>query len=886
MIRSVGVLDQVRYSTVLRGAAKAVAWSLGLWALQLLPVLARLPSGSSVQPWYGLASIALTLLVAPISLIPRHSAGRGAVIGVVVGAALGFVHFLTLGAIMPPPIWFTQAVADELAVSITVGAIIGWTGALAPSRLGIALTAVAILSGLVVVDNLTRFAMNMPTLFWQWIALASAILTLCCSILVGALLSEFGALSSRNARELRQRFRVLAEALPIPLVLTCADNQRILFANERSRQQFLIPPTDSKTDAFYTDLADRERLAELIQREGGVENHEVEMRHADGSTFWALSSARSLTFGGEPAILTGYVDITDRKAAEEALLASEVRYALISRAANDGIWDWDIPSGTVYFSARWKEIVGAESNRRLTTLDDWFSRVHPDDVVQLKREIDEHITGRTPQLDTEYRLRHGDGHYCWMQCRGIVLRGNGGVPIRMAGSQSDITLRKTYEINLRNAAYEDRLTGISNRAFFTHLVDTRNSAESIRNTAILLVNVDQFRRVNDSLGTGAGDALLISIARRLAGRAKPQDELARLGGDEFAVWLQDVTDHEAAVKIARTILNDLSYPFELGDAQLPITISAGIAAPTAGGAISGGDLLHNARLALDRSRTLGGDQLTLFDDALLSETKLRQRLSRDLASAGRLGQIFFEYQPVMSLGQNGKIDGVAGFEALMRWRHPELGLIPPAKFVPLAEEAGLIGPLGMLAIEHAAREIADWTDAGLTPALFSVAVNLSARQISDATGVQRLFGLLDRLTLPPGRLKLEITESVLMNDPDAMATTFHELRQRGVELSLDDFGTGYSSLSYLHRFPLNVLKIDRSFVTRMLRAPEALRLVRSIIELAHDLGLGVVAEGVESQEEVECLRNHGCDYAQGYFFSRPVPADQAKLLLSNGLVRH
>jgi diguanylate cyclase (GGDEF)-like protein/PAS domain S-box-containing protein len=856
--------------------------------LQLAALMVDAGAGASqLQPYPVVASLLLVTCLA--WFIPRvwHSHHRpSGLAGLVIGVGLTLVHLLGIAALDGA----LDLTAAPTLLVLLIGAVSGlglaWVGPLLTDLRAAVCGAVAVASGFGLIHGI-----GLAAAFSRWphglvFAGLASIFLLSFGALLGARLADLSLVASPRSVARKERFRIIAEALPIPIVLTTADHKRIVFSNRRSRQLF-ASRTDAgeglTTDALFVHVEDRVRLLELVRRDGSIENHEVEMRRSDGSTFWALIAARSVTFNGEPSILAGYYDISDRKAAEEALLASEVRYALISRAANDGIWDWDIPSGEVYYSSRWREIVGAEPNKRLSTLDDWLSRVHPEDVLRLKREIDEHIAGHTPQLDTEYRIRHGDGRYCWMQCRGIALRNGAGAPIRMAGSQSDITLRKTYEINLLNAAYEDRLTGINNRAFFTHLIDTRNSAPAIDGTAVLMFNIDQFRRINDSLGSGAGDALLIAVARRLAARVKPQDALSRLGGDEFAIWLQDMPDHAQALDMAEVMLGDLSQPYSLGDVEMPVGISVGIATPTLGDAATGADLLRNARLALDRAKLRGGSRAELFDDALLRETNLRRQLGKDLTNAERLGQIFFEYQPVVALDQDGT-SRVAGFEALMRWRHPELGLIPPMRFIPLAEEAGLIGPLGLFAIECAAKESERWAELGLVDENFSMAVNLSTRQISDRAGIMRLHKLLDRLTLPPGRLKLEITESVLMSDPESMVVTLDELRRRGVELSLDDFGTGYSSLSYLHRFPLDTLKIDRSFVSRMCRAPEAFRLVRSIIELGHDLGLDVVAEGVEASDEAERLRELGCDFAQGYFYSRPVSADAAEALLRQRVI--
>ncbi len=859
-----------------------------LWAAQFASLMVEADTSfGNLRPAVAGASL---LLVACLSwFVPRvwHSHQRpSGLAGLVIGLGFVLVHLVSMAAVTGAFDLTAAPALTALAIGAASGLALAWVGALLTDVRAVGGSILVLAGGASLIHDLGRAADAGAWPHDLAFDASAVVYLLALGGLLGARLADLSLVASPRSVARKERFRIIAEALPIPIILTTADHKRIVFSNRRSRQQFASLADAGEgvtTDALFVHGEDRGRLLDLVRRDGSVENHEVEMRRADGSTFWALIAARSVTFNGEPSILAGYYDISDRKAAEEALLASEVRYALISRASNDGIWDWDIPSGEVYYSSRWREIVGAEAGKRLSTLDDWLTRVHPEDVLRLKREIDEHVAGHTPQLDTEYRIRHGDGRYCWMQCRGIALRNGAGEPIRMAGSQSDITLRKTYEINLLNAAYEDRLTGINNRAFFTHLVDTRNSASAIDATAVLMFNIDQFRRINDSLGSGAGDALLIAVARRLAARVKPQDALSRLGADEFAIWLQDVPDHAHTLDLAELMMADLAQPFSLGDVEMPVGISLGIATPTLGDASTGADLLRNARLALDRAKLRGGGRTELFDDALLRETNLRRQLGKDLTNAERLGQIFFEYQPVIALERDGT-SRVAGFEALMRWRHPELGLIPPNRFIPLAEEAGLIGPLGIFAIDCAARESERWAAAGLVDEHFSMAVNLSTRQISDRAGIMRLHKLLDRLTLPPGRLKLEITESVLMSDPESMVVTLEELRRRGVELSLDDFGTGYSSLSYLHRFPLDTLKIDRSFVSRMSRAPEAFRLVRSIIELGHDLGLDVVAEGVEAAEEAERLRELGCDFAQGYYYSRPVSAEAAEAILRKRVI--
>jgi diguanylate cyclase (GGDEF)-like protein/PAS domain S-box-containing protein len=868
--------------------------SIAFWLVQLLLVLGHgrdgpLPSLES-GAFLAMAGVSLALTIASLALPvlgtpQRHGAALG--IGAAAGIGLAGAHIVTAVELDP----FFGLVSIPFLVSGLVAGCLGgagaaWLSTVLGGTIGRMMAVLSAVCGFAAAHVLTIGALNGLGLDGiEVLAATIVVFALLAGAGVGMILDDTGIVSFAGGQARADRFQVLAEALPIPLVLIAADDPRVIFSNQRFRQQFHVQEDTAGTSlaALFVHREDSRRLLDLIRNSGVVENQEVEVWRADGAIMWTLVAARTLIFDGAPTILLGLYDISDRKAAEEALLASEVRYALISRAANDGIWDWDIPSGTVYYSARWKEIVGIEAGKRINSIDDWLLRVHPEDADRLQREIEDHIAGRSPQLDTEYRIRHGSGHYYWMQCRAIAMRNGEGKPIRMAGSQSDITLRKTYEISLLNAAYEDRLTGIKNRAFFTQLVDIRNNGAAIWGSAIVLINIDQFRRINDGFGTVAGDALLGAVVRHLSAHVGPQDALARLGGDEFAIWLHEVRDHLAARDVAETMLAEIIHIYSLGDAEVPVTASIGIAAPTLGDAASGADLLRNARLALDHAKQQGGARVELFDDALLRETNLRRRLGRELAHAERLGQIYLEYQPLVELVPDGS-NRVIGFEALMRWRHPELGQIPPIRFIPLAEESGLIGSLGLFAIESAAKTLKEWKEAGIIDADCTVSVNLSPRQVSDPNGVARLLATIDRLDLPPGQLKLEVTESVLMTDPDAMVETLEALRRRGVLMLLDDFGTGYSSLSYLHRFPFYALKIDRSFVNRMSAAPEAFRLVRSIIELGHDLGLRVVAEGVEAMDEVESLRDLGCDYAQGYFFSRPVSAELAADIIAKRII--
>jgi diguanylate cyclase (GGDEF)-like protein len=436
---------------------------------------------------------------------------------------------------------------------------------------------------------------------------------------------------------------------------------------------------------------------------------------------------------------------------------------------------------------------------------------------------------------------------------------------------SDITLRKEYEQKLHIAAYQDPLTGLHNRFYLFARFDSdaaRDSAGHAR-PVLFIVNIDRFRQINSAYGTRIGDQVLRRVAARLKLVTGPMDVSARISGDEFAIWLADGDADRAEVLMAR-VLAGFSAPVEIDDTILPLRLRLG-AALADGAGWNGQEMLRGARVALDQAKHLGGGQGALFNDALREQSRIRTRIELDLPGAIQARQIYLDYQPLIHLASD-RVDGV---EALARWRHPDFGEIPPMRFVPVAEESGAIVDLGRFVLAEAVRQVSTWAAAGQIDESFTVAVNLSPRQLADPRGARQILDYLDRQGSDARRLKLEITEGVLLEDPVAMLDLLRAFKARGVELSLDDFGTGFSSLSYLHKFPFDVLKIDRSFVQDIETDADALRLVRTIIELGQDLGLRIVAEGVETVEQAERLKTLGCDYGQGYYYSRPVAAEAA-----------
>jgi diguanylate cyclase (GGDEF)-like protein len=465
-------------------------------------------------------------------------------------------------------------------------------------------------------------------------------------------------------------------------------------------------------------------------------------------------------------------------------------------------------------------------------------------------------------------MRNGQDHERWLQCRGIAMRDAAEKPVRMAGSQSDITARKLAERKLERAAYVDPLTGLSNRARFLDRLATLLPAGQVGTPALMVINLERLKRLSDSLGQKITEGMLVAVASRLEAACHANELLARIDTDEFALLLTGDSALDARWRAAE-IWGLLIAPIIVGETEFEIGVRIGMT--TAGlGAQTGEEMVREAHLALEWSSSDGDAAVFMFDATMHPQQLRRSRLESDLPAAVRGKEIFVEYQPVIALADSRLI----AFEALARWRHPELGLVPPNDFIPIAEQSGAIQRLGHEVMCQAAAQLEEWRALGLDTSQITVAVNFSASQLADRRSVRRLLAFLDNIPPVERRLNLEITESILLADPDGLVDILADIKGHGVALSLDDFGTGYSSLSYLQKFPFDILKIDRSFSSRLTIAEDARRLVRSIIQLGHDLGLIIVAEGVETIEERELLAEFGCDAAQGYLFAKPMAAER------------
>jgi diguanylate cyclase (GGDEF)-like protein/PAS domain S-box-containing protein len=570
----------------------------------------------------------------------------------------------------------------------------------------------------------------------------------------------------------------------------------------------------------------------------------------------------------------------ERRRVEEALRASEERYALAAQGANDGLWDWDLERNELYLSPRWKEMLGFGEAELSGSPHEWFERVHPDDLPRLQEALGTHTCSGS-HFQNEHRMRHRDGTYRWMLSRGIALCDGEGQATRIAGSQSDITARKKVEDQLLHDAFHDALTGLANRALFLDRLGlslARAKRHQGFQFAVLYLDLDRFKLINDSLGHLRGDEALVAIAHNLATCVRPGDTVARLGGDEFAVLLDDLRNEADVEGLTRRIEERLAVPVQVDGQEVYINASIGIALGSAGYERPE-EVLRDADAAMYRAKTLGRNRHEVFNEALHLEALDRLRLETDLRRAIQEERFGLHYQPIVSLA-----DGrVVGFEALVRWRHPAWGLVPPSQFIQVAEETGLILPIGRWVLSEACERIHQWQREHPSDPPLAINVNLSRRQLLQADLIEQIRRILETTGLAPETLQLEITESAILENPEGAVELLRHLKSLDIELCVDDFGTGYSSLSSLQEFPVSVLKIDRSFIRGMGPEGERDEIVRAVVGLAHSLHMQVVAEGVETEGQLERLRAMGCDYGQGYLLCHALDAEGVERFLDRAV---
>jgi diguanylate cyclase (GGDEF)-like protein/PAS domain S-box-containing protein len=557
------------------------------------------------------------------------------------------------------------------------------------------------------------------------------------------------------------------------------------------------------------------------------------------------------------------------------LRESEERYALAVRAANDGIWDWNLKTNEIYFSIRWKEMLGYRENEIGTDPNEWFNLIHPNYQKEVQANLVSHLKGATPHFKCEYKIQHSNGTYLWALSRGLVVRDANDSPYRMAGSQSDITARKMAEERLAHDAVHDALTGLPNRVLFldrlqNRLERTKRNPNSL--FAVMFIDLDRFKVVNDSLGHAFGDQLLVTVANRLKFCIRPDDTISRLSGDEFAILLDAVTDVADVHRVSDRIKGQLKTTTLLGAVERSPTASIGIAIFDHN-YTSAEELLRDADSAMYYAKSMGGNQHQLFDHTMHTSAVELIQLEGELKRAVERNEWLVYYQPIISL-VSGKPVGV---EALVRWAHPGRGLLLPKEFIGVAEETGLILPIGEYVLRTACLQTKAWREAGAYN--FWVSVNLSARQFQDPDLVEKVIQILSETSLPSDGLRLEITESIAIRDMEYTINLMNKFDALGIKTSLDDFGTGYSSLSYLKQFPLKILKIDQSFIQDITDKKNE-SLITAIIAMGRSLGLEIVAEGVEKDEQLTFLRSQSCDNVQGFLLSHPASADDLTKMIN------
>jgi diguanylate cyclase (GGDEF)-like protein/PAS domain S-box-containing protein len=511
-------------------------------------------------------------------------------------------------------------------------------------------------------------------------------------------------------------------------------------------------------------------------------------------------------------------------------------------------------------------------------LTDFLSITHPDDLPTALSNIGQLLKGKVQASQMEKRYIHKSGHEVWVHWSVSLVRDQYIKSAHFIFQIQDITDRKLAEQQLHHDAFHDALTGLPNRALFMDhlkLAIARSRRSLTTKFAVLYLDLDRFKVINDSLGHTIGDQLLVGIADRLKKHLRPGDTVARLGGDEFTVLVEDIEDESESVQVAERVQKELSIPFTLSGREVFTTVSMGIA-PSSTGYERAEDILRDADTAMYRAKSLGKARYEIFDKAMHARAINLLQMETDMRRALERDEFLLHYQPIVAL-DNFRL---RGFEALVRWQHPERGFISPMDFIPVAEETGMIIQLGEWVMHEACKQMQRWQKIfPVDPPLF-ISVNLSSKQFSQNTLISSFSNILQETGVKPQTVKLEITESVVMENIDTATDMLRQLRALGVQLAIDDFGTGYSSLSYLHRFPIDTLKIDRSFVTRMSENNENTEIVRTIIVLAQNLGMDVVAEGVETNEQLFLLQKLGCENGQGYFFSKPVNAEGAEKIIS------
>jgi diguanylate cyclase (GGDEF)-like protein/PAS domain S-box-containing protein len=668
-------------------------------------------------------------------------------------------------------------------------------------------------------------------------------------------------------RESEERYRDLVENV----------NEIIFELDREGVITYISPAVEGVTDFKPEELFGRSGR-ELVHpddlpilQQDAMAGHEFRLLTRDGQYKWMRSSLQRLEENGEPAGVRGIlVDITERKRAEDALRASEERYRNLVNTAQDAIYTVSPKGELTSLNAAFKTLTGWAP-------EEWIGKsfapiVHPDDLSVALDVLKRVLGGETASF--ELRIKSKSGDYLIAEFSAAPLVEDGRIT-GLLGVGRDVTEKRKAQETIRQLAYHDGLTGLPNRALFEDRLQVAlaQAQRQRQMVAVMFLDVDRFKLVNDTMGHSGGDILLKSVAEELSGAIRDGDTVARVGGDEFTLLLPAINGEGDAVVVAERILETIKHPRFVEGQEFSVTTSIGITIfPQDGSDVD--TLLRNADTAMYRAKERGRDNFQLYTPAMNAAVMQRLSLENDLRHAVERGELLLHYQPVADV-TSGQI---VGAEALVRWDHPQRGRLEPDDFISLAEETGLIVPIGQWVLREACLQARAWQDAGFAPV--RLGVNLSARQLHHKGLVNLVTEVLDESGISPDWLQLEITEGDVMSNVEFIIGVLHRLRGMGVSISVDDFGTGYSSLSYLKRFPIDSVKIDRSFVRDLATDPSDAAIVTTVISMARNLNLRVVAEGVETNEQLDFLRRRACDEYQGYLVSRPVPGQAFTRLMT------
>ena len=555
----------------------------------------------------------------------------------------------------------------------------------------------------------------------------------------------------------------------------------------------------------------------------------------------------------------------------QSLVSDVERQALALTGSGDAVWDWDVDHDEIYAGPEAATQLGLKKTGLNGSPNKWLQLLHPEDRDRFKATLDVVLDHRRGRIAQDFRLQANNGQYHWMTIQARPVIGSDGEVLRCVGTITDVTDQRMAQERLLHDAVHDNLTGLPNRHLFLDRLENAISlaqADNKLKPSVFIIDFDRFSEINDSMGLSVGDSILVTMARRLGRILKPQDTLARLNGDQFGIMLLSESDPEKIAVFADALKRSVKTPVSFSDKEIFVTASIGLVSWSVD-QNKPEDLIKDAEIAMFQAKRVGGDRIEPFRPAFRSQQTPSTHLESELRQALEREEIEMFYQPIINLESK----TVAGFEALMRWQHPRRGLISPAEFIPLAERTGLIIPLGLFAMERAAAQLSAWQQA-LGDAPIFVSVNISSRQLLRHDLINDVKSVLSRCKLLPNTLKLELTESLIMENPEHSSQVLQRVKDLGAGLYLDDFGTGYSSLSHLMRFPFDTIKIDRSFVTNSGGNGRPI-ILRSIVGMAHDLGMQVVAEGAENETDALELHQLGCEFAQGFLFGEPMAADIA-----------